>query len=123
MTNYEKGANFEFRIRNIFRKFGYIAERKAASAPYDIIVMKDGKILFIIDAKKTSQRDKNYIYLKKDDVIKIMRESEKIGTTPLIVYGFYKTPAFVEFPKNVVNKKTIRLEEGLKLETFLEEFS
>jgi len=119
MTNYEKGASFEFRVRNVFRNFGYVAERKAASAPYDIIVMKDGKISFIVDAKKTSQKNKRYIYLKKHDVEKIIKESEKIKTTPLIVYGFYRTPPFVEFPKNVVNKKTIRLEEGQELVEFL----
>jgi len=64
MTNYRKGVAFEFRVRDLFRKFGYAAERKAASSPYDIIVLKDGSVRFVVDAKKTSQRDKNFLYIK-----------------------------------------------------------
>ena len=93
MTNYKKGAAFEFRVRNIFRRFGYEAERKAASSPYDIIVMKNGKVVFVVDAKKTSQKDKSFIYVRRSDVEKIINESKKLGAKPLIVYGFYRTPA------------------------------
>jgi len=119
MTNYKKGARFEYRVRDLFRKFGYEAERKAASAPYDIIVIRDGKVCFIVDAKKTSQRKKDYIYLKRSDLDKLIKESEKIGAVPLVIYGFYRTPVFVEFPDNIKNKKTIRLEKGLELKKYL----
>ncbi len=117
MTNYKKGAAFEFRVRNIFRRFGYEAERKAASSPYDIIVMKNGKVVFVVDAKKTSQKDKSFIYVRRSDVEKIINESKKLGAKPLIVYGFYRTPVFVAFPEEM--GEVIRLEVGKKLEDFL----
>ena len=119
MTNYRKGMAFELRVRDLFRKLGYIAERKAASAPYDIIVMKDGMIKFLIDAKKTSQRDKKILYIKMADVEKIIKESKKLNTIPLIVYGFYRSPIFVAFPEELIKKSVVKLEENLKLEDFL----
>lgn len=120
MTNYRKGYNFEMRVKKIFDKFGFKAERKAASSPYDIVVMKNGKIIFVADAKKTSQKNKNYVHVKKEDVNKIINESKKLNTEPLLIYSFYRKPIYVEFPKDLKLKgRTIRLEEGIKLENFL----
>lgn len=123
MTNYRKGYNFEMRVKKLFDGFGFKAERKAASSPYDIVVMKDGRIVFIIDAKKTSQKNKKYLHIRKEDVEKIIKESEKLHTEPLIIYSFYRTPVYIEFPKELnTNKKTIRLEQGLTLRHFLKKF-
>ncbi len=119
MTNYKKGVSFEFRVRNLFRKFGYVAERKAASSPYDIIVMKDGVVDFLVDAKKTSQRNKDFLYVKRADLEKIIRESRKFCAKPLIIYGFYRSPVFVAFPEELLKKSAARLEHGLKLKDFL----
>ncbi|UCG95761.1 MAG: hypothetical protein JSV92_01785 [archaeon] len=120
MTNYRKGMAFEFRVRDLFRKYGYTAERKAASSPYDIIVMKNGKINFLVDAKKTSQRDKDFLYVKRNDLEKIIAESKKLGARPLIIYGFYRSPAFVAFPEKLMKKNAARLEAGLELKEYLE---
>lgn len=124
MQNYKRGYNFEIRVRDEFRDSGFQAERKAASAPYDIIVMKDGQIVFLIDAKKTGQRDKDYIYVERGSIKTVVDESEKIGAQPLIVYGFYRTPIYVAFPLKLLEKesKTVRLEGSMKLEKFLENF-
>lgn len=124
MHNYKRGYNFEIRTRNKFRDLGYQAERKAASAPYDLMVMKDGRMVFIIDTKKTAQRDKDHIYVEKKDVRSIIEEAEKIGTQPLIVYGFYRTPIYVELPSKMMDHegKTVRLEEGIELEDFMENY-
>ncbi len=119
MTNYGKGVAFEFRVRDLFRKLGYVAERKAASSPYDIIVMKDGSVKFLVDAKKTSQKDKKFIYIKQADLEKIIKESKKLGARPLVVYGFYRSPIFVDFPGKLVKKNVARLTGGIRLEDFL----
>lgn len=124
MQNYKRGYNFEIRVRNKFRENGFEAERKAASAPYDLLVMKDGRIFFLIDAKKTAQKDKNYIYVSMGSLKSIIQESEKVGAQPLIAYGFYRTPIYVEFPSELVSKesKNVRLEEGIEIEEFLENY-
>lgn len=124
MTNYKRGYNFEIRVRNKFRDLGFYAERKAASSPYDIIVMKDGRVEFVIDSKKTGQRDKDYIYITRENVEKMVNEADKIGAQPLIIFGFYRTPIYVELPQDLLKEdgKTIRLEKSLKLTNFLEKY-
>ncbi|MFP4045823.1 MAG: hypothetical protein ACLFS3_02075 [Candidatus Aenigmatarchaeota archaeon] len=124
MTNYKRGYNFEIRIRNKFRDHGYQAERKAASSPYDLMVMKDGRIVFIADAKKTGQRDKDHIYVRKESIESVIEEAEKLGTEPLILYGFYRSPIYVALAEDIVDKggKTVRLEESTKLDDLLDNF-
>lgn len=125
MTNYKKGRTFEYRVRDTFRDFGFKAERKAASSPYDVIIMNEhGDVVFLVDAKKTSQRDKDYIYLKKEDLEKIIRESKKFKAQPLMTYGFYRTPIYIGFPNELLEEdgKTVRVEGGMILEKFLENY-
>lgn len=124
MQNYKRGYNFELRVRNKFRENGFEAERKAASAPYDLIVLKDGRVIFLIDAKKTAQRDKDYLYVSRESLERVIRESEKVGAQPLIAYGFWRTPIYVEFPTELVDKdgKNVRLEAGMELEEFLDKY-
>lgn len=124
MQNYKRGYNFEIRVRDKFRDHGFVAERKAASAPYDLLVMKDGQIVFLIDAKKTGQRDKDHLYVERESIETVLEESDKIGTQPLIVYGFYRSPIYVGFPDELLDEegRTIRLEESLELDEFLEKF-
>lgn len=123
MTNYKKGTAFEFRVRDLFRKHGYSAERKAASSPYDIIVMRDGIVKFLVDAKKTSQDGRGFIYVRTADLEKIVREAEKLVARPLIIYGFLRSPAYVAFPEELLKKKAARLEACLELDEFLSSYN
>jgi hypothetical protein len=54
----------------------------------------------------------------------VHQEANKIGAQPLVVYGFYRTPMYVAFPSELLERegKTIRLEESMDLEEFLENF-
>lgn len=124
MQNYKRGYNFEIRVRDKFREEGFEAERKAASAPYDLLVMKDGQIVFIIDAKKTGQRDKDHLYVEKGSIKSVLEESKKLGAQPLIVYGFYRSPIFVGFPSELLegDDKTVRLEGSMELSEFLDNY-
>lgn len=125
MTNYESGRRFEYRVVNFFREKGFKAKRKASSSPYDVLVLKEGRCMFVVDAKKTSQRNQDYIYLQKKDLKKIVRLGRELKAEPLITYGFYRSPIYVEFPEGLLeernNNKTVRLEEGKKLGKFLED--
>lgn len=124
MQNYKRGYNFEIRVRDKFRDHGFEAERKAASAPYDLLVMKDGKVVFLIDAKKTGQRDKDHLYVERESIKSVVEESEKVGSQPLIAYGFYRSPIYVGFPSELLEEegKTVRLEESLEMDEFLENY-
>src|SRR3990167_4283961 len=100
MTNYAKGAAFEYRVRDLFNRCGFVAQRKAGSSPYDLMVLKDGRVHFLIDAKKTSTANR-YIHVRKEDVEKIVREADIVGAEPLITYGFQRTPIFVAFARSL----------------------
>jgi len=47
MTNYVVGRRLEYRIRNLFRKHGYLVIRAASSKPIDLVCIKDGKTVLI----------------------------------------------------------------------------
>jgi len=125
ITNYQSGRRFEYRVRDLFKEHGFQAKRKASSSPYDILVLKEGKSQFVVDAKHTSQRDKEYIYISRGDVEKIVEIARELNCTPLVCYGFYRTPIYAEFGEKLLKEndgKNIRLEEGEKLKRFLNMF-
>ncbi len=47
MTNYIVGRRLEYRIRNLFRKQGYLVIRAASSKPIDLVCIKDGKTVLV----------------------------------------------------------------------------
>ena len=47
MSNYEVGRRLEYRVRDIFRKRGYLVIRAAQSKPIDLVCMKDGQSMLI----------------------------------------------------------------------------
>src|SRR5256885_6321795 len=47
LSNYETGRRLEYRIRDIFRREGYLVIRAAQSKPIDLVCMRDGKSLLI----------------------------------------------------------------------------
>lgn len=53
MSKYAKGRRIEYKVKNILSKAGWYVWRLAASKPFDLIAIKNGKIL-IIECKKGS---------------------------------------------------------------------
>lgn len=47
MSSYAKGRRLEYRVRDLFRKNGFIVIRAARSMPVDLVCMKDEKTLLI----------------------------------------------------------------------------
>lgn len=96
IMSYRSGRSFEYRARDVFRSFGYQCDRKAGSSPYDLIAQKDGQTVFLGECKKTGTKD--YIYISKDDIDKTILQAEKQNATPILLYGFYRTPVFAALP-------------------------
>ncbi len=118
VTNYQRGYNFELRVRNIFRDFGLRAERQPGSKPFDILVFKGGEAKFVIDAKKTLKEE---LYLKKKDLEELIKYAYSWGAYPLIVYSLLGSPPYVAFPKDIIGGEgeSIKLIGGLELKDFL----
>ena len=47
MSNYEAGRRLEYRIRDLFRKQGFLVIRAAQSKPIDLVCIRDGKTALI----------------------------------------------------------------------------
>jgi Holliday junction resolvase len=123
--SYVSGRRFEYRARDIFRKFGFQCDRKAASSPYDLLAQKHGKTFFLAECKKTGKKNKKCIYVSTEDVDKLVKESLQQNAIPLVIYGFNRTPAFVALPKEMKKSgKMYKLPSGENklLEDFLKGF-
>src|SRR3989441_11276113 len=47
MSNYIMGRRLEYRIRDIFRREGYLVIRAASSKPVDLVCIKNGKTVLV----------------------------------------------------------------------------
>src|SRR2546428_1260146 len=47
MSNYIMGRRLEYRIRDIFRREGYLVIRAASSKPIDLVCIKNGKTVLV----------------------------------------------------------------------------
>ncbi len=120
--SYRKGRAFEYRCRDEFRDKGLDSDRKAGSAPYDLIVRKGSRILYICECKKTM---KDRIYVKKKDIEKVIKEAGKKKVEPLFLYGFNRTPVYMKKPGELeTTGKMYKVEDSnknKKLSDYLEE--
>lgn len=125
MTNYQRGARFEYRVRDIFRQHGFEAERKAGSSPYDLVVVKGGRVIFVVDAKKTSVSGRDYIYVSRADLEKLAHHAALLNAQPLVAYGFNRANVCVAFPDDLLQQagRHVRLQKGLDLEQFLQKYT
>ena len=110
---YKKGYMFEWKVKKLFEKHGFYAKRSPASKPYDIEVIKDGKIVFLVECKKTS---KNVLYVY--GLEELVDVAKKFGALPLLVYGFYRTPPYVKIVMGD-KEKVLKDETHITLEEYL----
>lgn len=47
MTNYEKGRRFEYRVRDLFKEYGFVVLRAAQSKPVDLVCLKNGTSVLV----------------------------------------------------------------------------
>jgi Holliday junction resolvase len=47
LSNYEAGRRLEYRVRDMFRKQGFLVIRAAQSKPIDLVCMKDGRSMLV----------------------------------------------------------------------------
>jgi Holliday junction resolvase len=47
LTNYEAGRRLEYRVRDMFRRTGFLVIRAAQSKPIDLVCLRDGKSVLV----------------------------------------------------------------------------
>jgi len=76
VSKYAKGRRIEYKVKNILSKAGWYVWRLAASKPFDLIAIKNGKIL-IIECKRGS-------LLTKMERIKLLEIAKNGGATLIL---------------------------------------
>ncbi len=91
MWQYKKGATFERQLFNKFWDAGWAAMRAAGSGDKKVpdIVAGNGEKLVIIECKTINS---DTIYLKKDDIEKLVLFGLRIKAQPLICVKFKSNP-------------------------------
>jgi Holliday junction resolvase len=91
MSNYAKGYNLEWKVKDALAKKGFLVLRSPASkSEMDIIALNKGEIYFI-QCKKTG---KNALYLY--GLYPLVELARKYGAKPLLAYSLYYTPVYVK---------------------------
>jgi len=47
MSGYVRGRRFEYRVRDAFRRNGYVVIRAAQSKPIDLVCLRRGQVIFV----------------------------------------------------------------------------
>jgi Holliday junction resolvase len=91
--NYKRGYNLEWKTKKILEENDYLVNRSPASKSSSDIVAFDKSNKFLIQCKKTGQKDKNlYIY----GLTELVEQAKKYGAKPLLVYSFYYSPIYAK---------------------------
>jgi Holliday junction resolvase len=77
LSNYEAGRRLEYRVRDMFRKQGYLVIRAAQSKPIDLVALRDRRTL-LVECKAGGS------YLGQDRKKELLSLAEQTGATIVI---------------------------------------
>jgi Holliday junction resolvase len=121
----QRGVNYEYRCAYLFERFGYTWDRSGSSLGADLKILKDGKLRYLVNCKKTSKLGP--IYLPKFEVERLAVMASQSGAQGLICFGFRRTPILVVTLDQVPQLRGTRLSyklypnDGRPLAEFLSE--
>jgi len=119
-----RGTRYEYRVANVFERFGYSWDRSGSSLGIDLKILRDGKLRYLVNCKKTSKLGP--IYLPKFEVERLVTMASQSGAQGLICFGFRRTPIFAITIDQVPRLDCTRLSykvypsDGCPLAEFLE---
>lgn len=122
-TSKLRGVQFEYRCAYLFERFGYTWDRSGSSLGIDLKILKNGKLCYLVNCKKTARS--KLIYLPQVEVERLSAEAAERKAVGLICFGFYRSPIYVltingmrKLERTRLNYK-LRPEDGTTLEEFL----
>lgn len=116
MTNYSRGYNLEWKVKQMLEGAGLMVLRSPASkSALDLIALTKSSKLFI-QCKKT-KKDALYIYGLQE----LIQTAEKYGAKPLLAYSLRFTPIYV---KEITQDNYILKRDGKnqKLEEYIQHY-
>lgn len=93
VTPKQKGTRWEYNVAYLFERFGYSWDRSGSSLGIDLKIWKDGRLRYLVSAKKTSTLGP--IYLPRREVERLKISANETGAGGLICFGFRRTPILV----------------------------
>ena len=91
MAGYAKGAKAERELIEMFWNNGYAAMRAAGSGisrlPSVDVIAGNGKKTFAVECKAIKS---GYVYLEKEEIVKLLTFSQKFGAMPYVAVRFAK---------------------------------
>ena len=76
---YIRGRRFEYRVRDHFKKHGFLVIRSAQSKPLDLVCLKNGYIV-LVECKVGRTK------LGETEKAKFLAMAETAGATPVLAY-------------------------------------
>ena len=77
MSGYVKGRRFEYRVRDFFRKNGFVVIRAAQSKPIDLVCLRRGYVIFV-----ECKTEKSGLGTRKKQ--ELLSLAEAAGAVPLL---------------------------------------
>lgn len=77
MSNYSRGRRFEYSVRDVFRRQGYVVIRAASSKPIDLVCLKDGRSI-LVECKTESS------LVNRARLTQLRQLSKKAGTSMIV---------------------------------------
>lgn len=93
MSSYAKGRRLEYRVRDLFKKNGFIVIRAARSMPVDLVCLRDGASLFI----ECKSRKSTFGEEKKKELLDLARLA---GAKPVLAYSHKRKIYLVDVEMN-----------------------
>ena len=130
MAKYAKGANAERELIEMFCDNGYAAMRAAGSGasrfPSADVIASNGKKTFAIESKAIKR---GYVYLERDEIVKLLEFSQKFGARPYVAVKIKKDDwTFLPAGKIIATEsgnfsitKKFAKEKGILFETLISE--
>ena len=109
----QRGVNFEYKCAYLFERFGHSWDRSGSSLGIDLKILKEGKLRFLVNCKKTSKLEP--IYLPKFEVERLATMAFQSGVRGLVCFGFRRTPIFVITLDELHQLRGTRLNYKLRL--------
>ncbi len=91
MAHYAKGANAERELIEMFWNSGYASMRAAGSGvsrfPSVDVIASNGQKIFAIESKAIKS---GYVYLERDEIVKLLTFAQKFGARAYVAVRFGK---------------------------------
>ena len=107
MSGYVKRRRFEYRVRDFFRKNGFVVIRAAQSKPIDLVCVRRGQVIFVECKTERSRLGR----VKRQELLSL---ADAAGAMPLLTVRKKRKLLLKDLRTNgIVEAEQIRSQQGV----------